>query len=74
MGQCPYKDFLDQGREGFNHVGIRIDDIDPYIAEFKTRGIGILFSGDTERGGKFAYLDTEKTFGMIIELIQPPKT
>ncbi|HEC38662.1 hypothetical protein LCGC14_0553400 [marine sediment metagenome] len=72
-GKSPYKDFLDQGREGFHHVGISMNDITPYVAEFKKRGIGILFSGDTG-GVKFTYLDTEKTFGMILELIQQPQT
>jgi len=65
----PYKDFLEQGREGFHHIGIYIDDIDPYISEFKKKGIGILFYGEIG-GGKFAYMDTEKTFGIIVELIQ----
>ncbi|MHA2126788.1 MAG: VOC family protein [Promethearchaeota archaeon] len=68
-GSCPYKDFLDQGREGFHHIGIRLKDIDPYIAEFKEKGIEILYSGEIGNG-KFAYMDTEKTFGMIVELIK----
>lgn len=67
-GDCPYKDFLDQGREGFHHIGIHIDDIDPYISEFERRGIGVLYSGAIGQG-KFAYMDTEQTFGVIVELI-----
>lgn len=70
-GDSPYKDFLEQGREGFHHIGINVDDIDPYLSEFKRKGIGILFSGAIG-GGKFAYMDTEKTFGMIVEFIQRP--
>jgi len=68
-GDCPYKDFLDQGQEGFHHIGIRLPDIDPYIAEFKKRGIEVLFTSRSDLA-KFAYLETEKTFGMIVELIQ----
>lgn len=72
-GECPYKDFLDEGQEGFHHIGIRVPDIDPYIAEFKKRGIEVLFSSRSELA-TFAYLDTKKTFGMIVEFIQGPKT
>ena len=70
-GNCPYKDFLDQGREGFHHVGLYVDDIEPHLSEFERKEIGILFSGAIGKG-KFAYMDTEKTFGMILEFIQLP--
>jgi len=70
-GDSPYKDFLDQGREGFHHIGIFINDIDTYLSEFKRKGIGILFAGEIGKG-KFAYMDTEQTFGIIVELIQRP--
>ena len=68
-GNCPYKDFLDQGREGFHHVGLYVDNIDPHISEFERKKIGILFSGAIGKG-KFAYMDTEKSFGLILEFIQ----
>ncbi|MFW9968670.1 MAG: VOC family protein [Candidatus Odinarchaeota archaeon] len=66
-GECIYKEFLDQGREGFHHVGIYVQDIQPYINYFKKNGIGILQS---ERifNLRFVYLDTEKTFGILIRL------
>ena len=68
----PYKDFLEQGREGLHHIGIYVDDIDPFIDEFKRKGIGILFSGAIGKG-RFAYMDTEQTFVFILEFI-PGKT
>jgi 4-hydroxyphenylpyruvate dioxygenase-like putative hemolysin len=68
-GKSPYKDFLDQEREGLHHIGIDVDDIDPYIREFEKKGIEILFYGEIG-GGKFVYMDTEQTFGIIVELIQ----
>ena len=70
-GNSPYKDFLEEGREGFHHVGLYVDDIDPHLNDFKSKGIEILFSGAIGKG-KFAYMDTEKTFGMILEFIQLP--
>ena len=70
-GNSPYKDFLEQGREGLHHIGIYVDDLDPYLSEFNSRGIAILFYGEIA-GGRFAYMDTEQTFGIIVELIQRP--
>ncbi|MFX1476588.1 MAG: VOC family protein [Promethearchaeota archaeon] len=68
-GECTYKDFLEQGKEGLHHIGIYVDDVDLYIDEFKKRGIDVLFSGAMGEG-KFAYMDTEQKFGIIVEFIQ----
>jgi hypothetical protein len=68
-GDSPYKDFLEEGREGFHHIGIYVDDVDPYISEFKEKGIEVLFYGEIGNG-RFAYMDTEQTFGAIVEFIQ----
>jgi hypothetical protein len=70
-GECTYKDFLEAGREGLHHIGIYVDDVDSYVEEFKNKGIDVLFSGAIGEG-KFAYMDTEKTFGFIVEFIQRP--
>jgi hypothetical protein len=68
-GKSPYKDFLDQGREGLHHIGIYVDDLAPYLSVFERNGIEILFYGEIA-GGKFAYMDTAQSFGVIAELIQ----
>ncbi len=68
-GESPYKEFLEQEREGFHHIGINVDDIDPHLKEFKEKGIEILFYGEIGNS-KFAYMDTEQTFGIIVEFIQ----
>ncbi|MFX0057729.1 MAG: VOC family protein [Candidatus Hodarchaeota archaeon] len=63
-----YKEFLDQGREGLHHYDILVDDLDKYLRYFKKRGIEVIQSGKSLR--KWAYLDTEMTFGIIIELVE----
>ena len=68
-GDSPYKDFLEQGREGLHHLGMYVDNLDPYLKDFESKGIEILFYGEIG-GGRFAYMDTESTFGIIVELIQ----
>ena len=66
-GDCIYKEFLDQGREGFHHIAISVDDTISYINFFKQIKIEVLQSGRMAKL-EYTYLDTEKTFGVIIEL------
>jgi hypothetical protein len=66
-GECIYKEFLDQGKEGLHHISIFIQDLDKYIDEIKKMGIEIIQSGITGPS-HWVYLDTEETFGTIIEV------
>ncbi len=66
-GECIYKEFLEQGREGLHHISMFIENLDAYIEEFKKMGIDVIESGQI---GKvvYAYMDTEESFGIIIEI------
>ena len=66
-GDSLFKDFIDQGKEGLHSIGLYVDDLDPYIDEFKKRGIEVLQTGQIGKQ-KFVYLDTEKTFGVLLEI------
>ena len=66
-GDCLFKEFIEQGKEGLHSVGIYVDDFDAYIKEFKKRGIEVIQTGQVGKQ-KFAYLDTEKTFGFLLEI------
>ena len=68
-GECSYKEFLDQGKEGLHHFAVYVDDTDSYLEEFKKNGIGILQSGHV-LNVRFTYLDTEEKFGCILELLE----
>ncbi|MFX1340895.1 MAG: VOC family protein [Promethearchaeota archaeon] len=68
-GECSYKEFLDQGKEGLHHIATYVNDTDLYIEEFKKKGIRILQSG-TILNSRYTYLDTEKIFGYIVELLE----
>ena len=80
-GECLYKEFLDKGREGLQHISLFVQDLDKYVEGFKKMGIEVIQSGAIGRQ-HWAYFDTEKTFGMIIEVQatvsrkrkRPPKT
>jgi len=66
-GDCLFKEFIEQGKEGLHSIGIYVDDLDKYIEEFKKRGIEVIQTGQVGKQ-KFAYLDTEKTFGFLLEI------
>lgn len=66
-GDSLFKEFIDQGKEGLHSIGVYVDDLDAYIEEFKKKGIEILQTGQVGKQ-KFVYLDTEKTFGVLLEI------
>jgi methylmalonyl-CoA/ethylmalonyl-CoA epimerase len=66
-GDCIFKEFIDQGKEGLHSIGVYVEDLDVYIEEFKKKGIKVLQTGQTGKQ-KFVYLDTEKTFGILLEI------
>jgi methylmalonyl-CoA/ethylmalonyl-CoA epimerase len=66
-GNCLFKEFIDQGKEGLHSIGIYVEDLDAYVEEFKKRGIEVLQTGQVGKQ-KFVYLDTVKTFGFLLEI------
>ena len=68
-GDNIYREFLEASGEGLHHLGFHVSDIDSHLDRLKQQGVGILFSGRTERVS-FAYMDTAETGGVIFELIE----
>lgn len=66
-GESLFKEFVDQGREGLHHISLFIKDLQLYIDQFQRFGYEVIYSGQI---GKrvWAYLDTEKDLGLILEL------
>ncbi|MFX1316351.1 MAG: VOC family protein [Promethearchaeota archaeon] len=69
-GDCIYKEFVDTKREGMHHYGVFINNFQKYIDEFQKHGIEPIQSGMFPPSLKYAYMDTEKTFGTIIEFME----
>ena len=66
-GDCPHKEFLEQGKEGLHHIAISPDDKESVIDDFKRKGIEVLMEWRLlELDG--VYLDTEKSLGIILEI------
>lgn len=67
----PYRDFLNCGRQGLQHVGMFATDYDRQIDEARQAGIGIAMEGILPLS-RFAYLRTDDDFaGTMVELIEP---
>ena len=63
-------DFLRIKGEGLHHLGFLVDDIDYEIKRMVKEGLNVMQCGRREKGGGYAYLDTDKYCGIIFELIQ----
>ncbi|MEV0247619.1 VOC family protein [Nocardia sp. NPDC050712] len=64
-----YREFLDSGREGLQHIAYWTDDFQGLYD--KALGLGYEVGHEGCIGGpqgRFAYFDTEKSFGHIIEI------
>ncbi|MBA2691603.1 MAG: VOC family protein [Rubrobacter sp.] len=75
-GPNSYQEFLDQSGEGLHHLGYFVEDIDEAIKEMEIKGYSLLQSGrgfGTGGDGGYAYFETEKALGCIIEAINLPE-
>ncbi len=69
-GETIHSEFLENKGEGLHHLGFIVEDIEEELVRLEKEGIKILERGIIQEMVKFAYLDTEKTLGIIVELIQ----
>jgi hypothetical protein len=68
-GECMYNKFLDEGKEGLQHIGIYIENLNQSINDFEKLNIKPIQTGRVLRH-LFAYMDTEGVFGITIELLE----
>jgi 4-hydroxyphenylpyruvate dioxygenase-like putative hemolysin len=68
-GNNLYQEFIDGGHEGLHHIGMYVDDLDSSIEDFNKKGINPLQMGQIFKM-HYAYMDTQDTFGIIIELLK----
>lgn len=71
-GECAYKEFLDQGKEGLQHISFYTENTESYIEHFTKLGYEVVQSGVVPGGRIFAYFDTEDALGIMLEM-QGPK-
>ena len=72
-GKTIHEDFLKNKGEGLNHLGFRIDDLEVAKKNAEKAGLHVIQSFTRPDGSGFAYIDSDKIGGVIIEMIQRPK-
>ncbi|HUY00972.1 MAG TPA: VOC family protein [Candidatus Deferrimicrobium sp.] len=73
-GDCCQADFLKRKGEGLHHLGVFVDDLEGALSKAKELGIELLQKGTAAGSIQWAYLDTEETYGLVIEFIQLGKS
>ena len=69
-GESIHSRFLEERGEGIHHLGFFVKDLEKELARLEKEGIKVLVRGEVLGTVKFAYLDTEETLGVVLELIQ----
>jgi catechol 2,3-dioxygenase-like lactoylglutathione lyase family enzyme len=71
-GKTIHESFLREKGEGVHHVGFRVADLDRAMELARSQGFQITQHFRREDGSGFAYLDSDKTGGVIFEMILYP--
>jgi len=69
-GKTIHQDFLEEKGDGIHHIAFYVDDVGKSKKNADKAGFKITQSAAHPDGGGFAYLDTDKTGGVIIEMVQ----
>jgi methylmalonyl-CoA/ethylmalonyl-CoA epimerase len=71
-GKTIHEDFLKEHGEGLHHIGFQVESLGESVNNAEQAGFQITQGFTRHDGSGFAYLDSDKTGGVIVELIQPP--
>jgi len=69
-GRTVQGDFLEEHGEGVVHICAHSEDLDRDIEELTDLGYGVISEGKLSDGGRFAYFDTRRVGGLILELFE----
>lgn len=74
-GETIFQEFLDKRGEGVHHLGLYVEDYDAEMAKWREMGVRVLQESKCPppypEGSRYAYLDTEALFGIILEIAWP---
>lgn len=77
FGDTVYNEFIEKGcGGGIQHFGIAVENMEESLEIVRKAGIKVTMEGagyGLDGDGYFAYLDTEKLFGITLELMCRPK-
>jgi methylmalonyl-CoA/ethylmalonyl-CoA epimerase len=75
-GDSIYRDFIEKHGYGVQHLGFLVEDMQAALAQARAAGLEMIQDGSgfgLDGDGHYAYLNTEDSLGVTIELIQRPK-
>ncbi|HLO15059.1 MAG TPA: VOC family protein [Anaerolineales bacterium] len=75
-GESIYADFIKEHGYGVHHLGILVDDMNAALAKADSSGFNMIQDGSgfgLDGDGHYAYLETEESLGITLQLIQRPK-
>ncbi len=74
-GETIFQEFLEKRGEGVHHLGLYVDNYDAEMKKWKDQGVRVLMESKCPppypEGSRYAYLDTEKLIGLILEIAWP---
>jgi methylmalonyl-CoA epimerase len=66
-----WRDFLDEHGEGIHHIAFQVEGMEKVLENCKQSGLKCTQWGKYgDGGGEYAYLDSEKDFKCVIELLE----
>jgi methylmalonyl-CoA/ethylmalonyl-CoA epimerase len=69
-GETPHSESLRRSGEGLHHLRFRVDDFDAMAAALAKEGVEPLWSQKFPGIAAFAYMKTDKTSGLMVELFE----
>ena len=68
--------FLETRGEGFHHLALEVEDVAAAVEELKAAGVRLIDEKPREgaHGTLVAFLHPKSTFGLLLELVQYPKS
>jgi len=71
-GKTIHETFLKEKGEGVHHIAFEVDNLEESKRNAERAGLKVIQSFTFPDGSGFAYLDSDRTGGVIFELIQRP--
>lgn len=65
-----FRDVFPQGQYGLHHMGLVCDDYDAELAAYLESGAELAFEGRLGKGLRTCWIDTVKTLGFMVELLE----
>jgi catechol 2,3-dioxygenase-like lactoylglutathione lyase family enzyme len=74
-GRGAHQEWLDAQGEGFHHLGVLVDSVETTVAQMTDAGYETIQIGSgigPQRDGAYAYFDTTRDLGFVVEAVEPP--